>query len=89
MCHKLWAFSSQNPVLPSLVKQFLWKKAPKTTNKKQGFFIPTEPQKFLEKKGKRSKNQEFLAGEKDKEFQQNKERKDRAISANKKPSSVK
>ena len=44
--------------------------------KKQGFFIPTEP---LERREKRSKNKELLAGEKNKEFQKNKERKDRDV----------
>ena len=39
----------KKPVLPFLV--FFWKTARKTT-KKQGFSIPTEPLKSLEKKGK-------------------------------------
>ena len=51
------------------------------TTKKQGFFF-TEPLKSLEKKGKTlKKNKEFLAGPKNKEFQKNKERKDREVRA--------
>ena len=43
--------------------------------KKQGLFNPAEPLKSLEKKGKKNarKNKEFLASEKNKEFQKNKE----------------
>ena len=63
------------PVLPFLV--FL-EKGRENPPKKQGFFIPTEPLKSLEKKGKTlKKNKEFLARRKNKEFQKNKERKDR------------
>ena len=44
--------------------------------KKQGFFIPTEPLKSLEKKGKTPKKpRNSSQGEKNKEFQKNKERK--------------
>ena len=69
--------STYNPVLPFLVF-FFWKWKGKPP-KKQGFFIPAEPLKSLEKKGKtlKKKNKEFLAGEKNKEFPKNKERKDR------------
>ena len=51
------------PVLPFLVFFFL-KKARKPP-KKQGFFIPAEPLKSLEKKGKNAqkKNKEFLEKE--------------------------
>ena len=53
----------------SFLSLFFWKKAGKTT-KKQGFFIPTEPLKSLEKKGKNGqKNKEILARRKNKEFQ--------------------
>ena len=46
--------------------------------KKQGFFIPTEPLKSLEKKGKTlNKTKEILAAEENKEFPKNKEGKDR------------
>ena len=49
--------------------------------KKQEFFIPTEPQKSLEKKGKTlEKNKEILAGERSKEIKKSEERKDRAVS---------
>ena len=44
--------------------------------KKQGFFIPTEPLKGEEGENAQ-KNKEILAAEKNKEFQKNKERKDR------------
>ena len=47
--------------------------------KKQGFFIPTEPLKSLEKKGKTlEKTRNSSQGKKNKEFQKNKARKDRA-----------
>ena len=43
-------------------------------------FSPTEPPKSLERREKRSKeNKEFLAGEKNKELQRTKERKDRVL----------
>ena len=49
-----------HPVLPL----FVWEKARKTT-KKQGLFIPTEPLKSLEKKGKTlKKTRNFSQGEK-------------------------
>ena len=61
----------------SFLSLFFWKWKGKPP-KKQGFFIPTEPLKSLEKKGKTlKKNKEFLARRKNKEFQKNKERKDR------------
>ena len=46
--------------------------------KKQGFLSLPDPQKSLEKKGKMLKKKEILARRKNKEFQKNKERKDRA-----------
>ena len=48
--------------------------------KKKGFLIPTEPLKALERKGETLKNKGFLAGERNKEFQKSKERKDRECS---------
>ena len=61
----------------SFLSLFFWKKAGKNT-KKQGFFIPAEPLKSPKKKGKTlKKKKEFLARGKSKEFQENKERKDR------------
>ena len=51
------------PVLPFLV--FFLEKSKENHQKKQGFFIPTEPLKSLEKKGKKlKKNKEILAGQK-------------------------
>ena len=46
--------------------------------KNQGFFIPTDPLKSLENKGKTlKKTRNSLQGKKNKEFPKNKERKDR------------
>ena len=54
---------------PSFPCFFFWKRQGKPP-KKQGFFIPTEPLKIPGKEGKNArKNKEFLAGEKNKEFQ--------------------
>ena len=50
-----------HPVLPFLV--FL-EKGKEDLPKKQGMFIPTEPLKSMEKKGKTLKKKEFLAGKK-------------------------
>ena len=58
-----------------------FEKGKKNHQQNKEFFIPSEPLKPLEKKGKTlKKNKEFLAGEKDKEFKKNKERKDRVNS---------
>ena len=60
----------QNPVLPFLV---FWK-MPGKPAKKQGFFVPAEPLKSLEKKGKKlKKNKEFLAREKTRNSKKTKE----------------
>ena len=79
-------FSDSSPRLAAEVNSlsflslfFFWKIARKTT-KKTRIFIPAEPLKTLETKGKAFKKTEFLAGEKNKEFQKHKERKDRAHS---------
>ena len=72
--------TGQFPVLPFLF--FCWKKRRGKPPKKQGFLIPTEPLKSLEKMGKTlEKNKEFPSqGEKNKELQRkNKERKDRVF----------
>ena len=67
--------SRHYPVLPFL--GFL-EKGRENPPKKQGFFIPTEPLKFLEKKGKTLKiTRNSSQGLKNKDFQKNKERKDR------------
>ena len=59
------------PVLPFLV--FFGEKARRTT-KKQGFFIPTEPLKSLEKRAKTlKKNNEILTRENNKEFKKKRE----------------
>ena len=70
----LWVNS---PVLPFLV---FWKTAGKTTKKKQGFFIPAEPLKSLEKKGetlKKTKNSSQRTKTRNFSQKKNKERKDR------------
>ena len=65
------------PTSLSFLSLFFLKKARKTT-KKTRIFYPYRTLKSLEKKGKTlKKNKEILAGEKNKEFQKNKERKDR------------
>ena len=79
---KTGAKNGQNPVLPFLVF-FKEKGRENPPPKKQGFFIPTEPLKSLEKKGKNAqKNKELLARRKNREFQTNKERKDRECCKN-------
>ena len=57
---------------------FFWKMARKTT-KKTRIFNPYRTPKSLEKSEKRSKNQGIPCRAKNKEFQKNKERKDRAL----------
>ena len=64
----------------SFLSLFFWKKARKTT-KKTRIFYPYRTPKIPGKEGKNvQKNKEILAGEKNKEFEKNKERKDRALS---------
>ena len=59
----------------SFLSLFFWKKARKTT-KKTRIFYPNRTPEIPGKEGKNArKNKEFLAGEKNKEFQKNKERK--------------
>ena len=68
--------ANHGPVLPFLV---FWKKAGKTT-KKTGIFYPDRTPKIPGEEGKNDKkNKEFLARRKNKEFQKNKERKDRGV----------
>ena len=71
-----WIFHGTSPSL-SFLSLFFGQKTRKTTKKQGSLIIPSEPLKFLEKKGKRSKKQglsrrekikEFLAREKIKEF---------------------
>ena len=70
----------RNRPLSFLSLFFFWEKGKENHPKKQGFPIPTEPLKSLEKKGKTlKKNKEFLARRKNKEFPKNKERKDRGF----------
>ena len=75
-CELLW---SRLPLTPlSFLSLFFWGKRHGKPPKKQGFSIPTEPLKSLEKKGKTvEKHNKFLAGKKTRNSKKNKERKDR------------
>ena len=79
--------AAEDPALPahdlmrcltlSFISLFFWKKAGKTT-KKTRIFCPYRTPKIPGKEGENAqKNKEFLARRKNKEFQKNKERKDR------------
>ena len=69
---------SSEPTLSFLSLFFFWKKAGKTTRKTR-IFYPYRTLKIPAKEGKNAQeNKEFLARRKNKEFQKNKERKDRA-----------
>ena len=73
----LRGLSEGYPILPFLV--FCWKKHEKPP-KKQGFFIPTEPLKSLEKKGKTlEKTRNSSQGKKTRNSKKTKERKDRVV----------
>ena len=74
-----WTIPEQIPVLPFLVFFFFAKKnnQGKSPKKKQGFFIPTEPLKSLERKGKTlKKTRNSLIPKKTRNSKKNKERKD-------------
>ena len=62
---------------PSFPCFFFWEKAKENHQKKQGFFIPSEPLISLEKKGKPLRKTRNSPQGKNKEFQKNKEEKDR------------
>ena len=78
-CAKRSAFQSAAcPVLPFL--DFFLEKRQGKPPKKQGFFIPTEHPKSLEKKGKMlKKTRSSSQGKKTRNSKKNKERKDRVI----------
>ena len=76
---RLLKSTARRPLTLSFLSLFFWKNERKTTKKKKGFFIPTEPLKSLEKKGKTlKKSRNSSQGNKKRKSPKTKERKDRA-----------